>query len=215
MPPGRPVRPKVEDVALLRQRVVGLDEIVGEMRRWGVSLTYGRKTVNGRVNGTSPPFGDLRNHIAQAGGRFIDPQDEEERRRVIFLGEELAKDIFGTEDPVGKKLLVDKAPYTVIGVMQKKIQMGTYGGPDRNGAVIPLTTFRAQFGREILNNLVIRPEDPAQMKQVVKCLREVLAGKYGFDPSDEPALGVWDTIEGAAVTRKILVGIELFLASSD
>lgn len=211
MPPGRPIRLKLEDVALLRDRVVGLDQIVGEMRRWGVSMTYGKKTRNGRVNGSSPPFGDLRNHIATWGGRFIDDQDEEERRRVVFLGDELAKDIFGAEDPVGKKLLLDSAPYTVIGVMKKKMQMGTYGGPDKEGVVIPITTFKAQFGRDVLTNLVVRPKDPAQMKPIIKNVREILAAKYGFDPTDEPALGVWDTIEGGQVTKKILVGIQMFL----
>ena len=39
----------------------------------------------------------------------------------------------------------------VIGVMQHKTQMGMYGGPDSNHAVIPISTFRAQFGRERLN----------------------------------------------------------------
>src|SRR5437879_2921930 len=59
MSPGRAIRPVLDDVALIRERVRDLDAAVGEMRRWGVSLTYGRKTVNARVNGTSPVFGDL------------------------------------------------------------------------------------------------------------------------------------------------------------
>ena len=211
MPPGRPVRTRLEDVALLRQRVAGLDEVVGEIRRWGVSLAYGRKTVNTRVNGESPPFGDLRNHIARPGGRFINDLDVEERRRVIFIGDEVAKDVFGDEEPVGKKVLLDKAPYTVIGVLQKKMQMGSYQGPDRNGCVIPITTFKAQFGQEILANLVVRPEEPGRMKDVIKGVRETLGAKYGFDPTDESALGVWDTIKSGETTRKILLGIQIFL----
>ena len=211
LPPGRPIRFKIDDVSLARERVRGVDEVVGEMRRWGTSLTYGRKTVNARVNGTSPPYGDLRNHIARRGGRFLNAQDDEERRRVIFLGDELARDVFGDEEPVGRKVLVDGAPYTVIGVMQKKIQMGTYGGPDTSGAVIPIETFRAQYGRETLSNLVVRPKEPQRMKETLRSLREVLGAKYGFDPTDEPALGVWDTVESGSVMRNIMFGIQLFL----
>jgi len=107
MAPGRPIRTRLEDVALLRQRVAGVDEVVGEMRRWGVSLAYGRKQVNTRVNGESPAFGDLRNHIARPGGRFINDRDEQERRRVVFLGDEVAKDVFGDEEPVGPACLHD------------------------------------------------------------------------------------------------------------
>ena len=46
-------------------------------------------------------------------------------------------------------LLINNAPYTVIGVMQKKTQMGIYGGPDANHATIPITTFKAQFGKDL------------------------------------------------------------------
>ena len=47
-------------------------------------------------------------------------------------------------------------------VMQKKTQMGVYGGPDSNHAVIPISTFRAQFGRDRLNNLLIETQQPEQ-----------------------------------------------------
>jgi putative ABC transport system permease protein len=211
MAPGRPIRPKPEDVALLAERVTGIDQVVGEMRQWGVSLAYGRKTVNSRVNGTTPTFGELRNHFPRQGGRFLDPQDEAQRRRVIFLGDELATNLFGEETPEGKELLLNGSPYTVIGVLAHKLQMGTYGGPDADGAVIPLATFQAQFGRERLTNMVLRPKDPAQMKAVIRATRETLAAKYGFDPTDEPALGVWDTVEGAKMMGNIMLGIQLFL----
>jgi len=140
-----------------------------------------------------------------------DEHHEQQRRRVIFLGNEVAKDIFGSEHPVGKTLLVNNAPYTVIGVMQKKTQMGVYGGPDENHAVIPITTWRAQFGRERLNVLVIQTERPEQMKSELKKLNEVLGKKYGYDPTDDRALATWDMVKSSQVTKNILIGIQIFL----
>jgi putative ABC transport system permease protein len=211
MAPGRSIRPIVDDIALVRERVPDLDGVLGELRRWGASVTYGRTTVNARVTGTEPIYGDMRNHIARPGGRFLNDADGQERRRVIFLGDELATSIFGRETPEGRTLLVAGAPYTVIGVMQKKLQMGTYGGPDAEGAIIPITTFKAQFGRDQLTNLVIRPQDPARMKAAIRAVREVLASKYQFDPADEPALGVWDTVESSTIMANVLIGIQMFL----
>jgi putative ABC transport system permease protein len=106
---------------------------------------------------------------------------------------------------------VSGLPYTVVGVLQKKMQMGTYGGPDKNHAVIPLTTFRAQFGRERLNVIVVRPKHREEMKAVVADVRKVLAAKYAFDPDDARTLGVWDTVEDGAVMDNITLGIQLFL----
>ena len=68
-----------------------------------------------------------------------------EKRRVVFLGDELARDLFGSEDVVGRTLQISQSSFLVVGVMQKKMQMGMYGGPDKKHAVIPSTTFKAMF----------------------------------------------------------------------
>jgi putative ABC transport system permease protein len=211
LPPGRPIRLRMDDLDFIRDRMPELKAVHGEIVSWRTAITYGRKTINGRVIGTNYVFGEDRKHYPQAGGRFFGPEDEVNRRRVIFLGNDMAKDIFGEEQPVGKTVLLNNAPYTVIGVMQKKTQMGMYGGPDANHAVIPITTFRAQFGRERLNNLVIETQKPEDMKSELKKLNEVLGPKYGYDPTDDRALATWDMVKSAQVTKNVLIGIQLFL----
>ena len=85
LPEGRPVRPKMEDIDYARERLPELDAIWGEYTSWRTALTYGRKTVNGRVIGTRWEYGDARKHVPKARGRFINPSDEEEKRRVETL----------------------------------------------------------------------------------------------------------------------------------
>jgi putative ABC transport system permease protein len=211
LPAGRPVRPRVEDAELVATRVPNLVGVTGELRSWGTSYTYGTRTVNGRLTGAHLPYGEMRNHISRAGGRFLNPVDFEQRRRVIFLGWELAGDLFGDEEPVGKTLLVDNMPYTVVGVMQEKIQNSTYGGPDKGHGVIPISTFEAQYGWDRLSVLVIQVDHPDNMDAALAGMREVLGGKYTFDPEDDRALGVWNTVEGAKITAKIMKGIQIFL----
>jgi putative ABC transport system permease protein len=211
MPAGRPVRPRVEDVALVASRVEHLHGVSGELRSWRTAYTAGERTVNGRLTGADVSYGEMRNHIAEAGGRWLNPLDEAYRRRVIFLGFELAEDLFGSADPVGRSLLVNNVPFTVIGVMKHKLQMGTYGGPDAGHGVIPITTFRAQFGRDRLNVLLVKPDRPASMPAVLAQVRETLGAKYGFDPEDPGVLGTWDTVKSAETLRNMVLGIQLFL----
>src|SRR6185369_11263850 len=123
LPAGRPIRPRVSDVDFVRERMPELRAVHGEMQIWRPAV-YGRTTKNLRVIGANWSYGESRKHYPQAGGRFIVPDDEVQRRRVIFLGDEIAKDLFGDEKPVGKTLLVANSPYLVIGVMQHKTQMG-------------------------------------------------------------------------------------------
>jgi putative ABC transport system permease protein len=211
MPPGRSIRPRIDDLDQLRARMPELKAVLGEIVSWRTALTYGRKTVNGRVIGVNWEYGDARKHFPQPGGRFLSPEDQAQMRRVIFLGDEMAKNLFGAEQPVGKTLLLNNSPYLVIGVMQHKTQMGVYGGPDANHATIPITTFRAQFGRERLNNLVIETNEPEEMKTELKKLNEIWGTKFRYDPTDERALGTWDMVKSAKQTRNILIGIQLFL----
>lgn len=211
LPAGRPIRFHLDDVAMLSERVPILSGAIGEHRTWSANFTNGRKTVNNQLIGTEVAYGDLRNHVPEAGGRFLDAQDVEQRRRVVFLGDKLAKDLFGDEHPVGRPLLIDGMTYSVIGVLKHRMQMGTYGGPDDQHAVIPISTFRAQFGHEVLANIVIRAKTPAQMKPALEEVRKTLAARYQFDPTDKRAIRAWDTVEGAKVMTNILYGIQIFL----
>ena len=211
LPPGRAIRLRSDDVDFVRERMPELKSVHGEVTSWRTALTYGRKTVNGRVIGANYVYGEDRKHYPVAGGRFFNADDEINRRRVIFLGDELAKDIFGDENAIGKTVLVNNAPYTVIGVMQHKTQMGVYGGPDANHATIPITTFKAQFGRDKLNVLVIQTQRPEEMKGELKKLNSILGPKFGYDPTDDRALGTWDMVKSSQVTKNILLGIQIFL----
>jgi putative ABC transport system permease protein len=211
LPSGRSIRPRLEDIALIAERVEHLAGVSGEMRGWRTAYTYGERTVNSRLTGASLAYGALRNHIARAGGRFLNPMDDRMRRRVIFVGNDLAEDLFGDTDPIGKQLLVNQVPFTVVGVLIDKLQGSTYGGPDANHAVIPIRTFKAQFGRERLSNIVVKPTEASLMPQVLKGVNEVLGAKYGYDPEDSRAIGVWNTVDGAEMTEKILIGLQVFL----
>ncbi len=211
LPAGRPVRPIADDVEYLRQRMPDLKGVLGEIHSWGTTLTYGRKTVTSHVIGTNWIYGEMRNHIPQPGGRFFNPIDEAEKRRVVFLGNKLATDIFGKEDPVGKTLQLNSSPYLVIGVMKPKLQMGNYAGPEDDHAVIPITTYIAQYGTQQLNNLVIQVHRPEEMPEALKRFKEVLSAKYGFNPEDPKVFGIWDTVKGSEIMGKMMLGIELFL----
>jgi putative ABC transport system permease protein len=211
LPTGRPIRPRIEDVALLRKRISGLEEVSGEIFRGGVVVSHGDVTSTVRIKGVTHGFGEIRNHIPMPGGRFLNPLDEQLRRRSAFVGDELAETLFGDEEPVGREILLDKTPYTVVGVMKPKLMMGNYEGMDSDQVAIPITTLKAQYGRDRLSTIVLKPERPELMEDVIRQLHEVLGSKYGFDPEDERVFGIWDTVETFQFLVNMLIGIQVFL----
>ena len=210
LPPGHSIRPRIEDVDFARERMPELDAIWAELTSWRTALAYGKKTVNGRVIGTIADYGVARKHFPKPGGRFLNPDDENEKRRVVFLGTEMAKDLFGEEEPVGKTLLINNSPFTVIGVMQRKRQSSTYGGPDAQHAVIPQSTFKAVLGNDRVNVVVFRVKKSADMDAALVRFSQILGPRLGFDPEDSHAFGVWNTVEGQKMSEKIFIGLEMF-----
>ena len=209
LPEGRSIKVRLEDIDYARERLPELDAIWGELTSWRTALTYGRKTVNGRVIGTRWDYGDARKHFPKGRGRFLDPRDEDEKRRVVFLGDELAKDIFGPEDALGKTLLINNSPFRVIGVMQRKRQSSTYGGPDKNHAIIPQSTFKAVLG-DNFNVLVFRVKKTDEMPAALRHFNEVMGPRLGYDPEDPRVWGIWDTVKSQRTQEKILLGLEIF-----
>ncbi|MCA1583060.1 MAG: ABC transporter permease [Acidobacteria bacterium] len=209
LPEGRAIKPRIDDIPLLQQRMPDV-QVWGEMSNSRTLIQYARKTVNARVIGPNWVYGDPRRHYAMPGGRFLGPQDEEQKRRVVFLGNELAEDLFGKENPVGKTVLVNSSPFTVIGVMQRKTQTSAYGGQDKDHAVIPITTFRALFGRDKLNVVVVHTETEDEMESALERMRTFFAGRYSFDAKDERVFGTWNTVKGQRISAKIFLGMEMF-----
>jgi putative ABC transport system permease protein len=209
LPEGRAIQPRIDDIPLLQQRMPDV-AVWGEMTAGRSLLQYAKKSVNARVIGPNWVYGDPRVHYPRAGGRFLGPQDEEQKRRVAFLGDVIASDVFGKEDPVGKTLLINGSPFTVIGVMQKKTQTSAYGGQDKDHVVIPITTFRAVYGRDKVNVVVLHTDTEDEMEGAIERMKAFFAGKYSFDPKDERVFGIWNTVKGQRISGKIFLGMEMF-----
>ena len=185
--------------------------MISPQYRRNIQLTYGNTKTRTECEGVDASFEEMRRMYPTAGGRFLNALDVGEQRRVMFLGYEIAEELFGDEDPVGKTVLVDDVPFIMVGVMQKKIQTSMNNGPDTRRAIMPYTTFRTSYGYTYVNSIVVRPLDPSYQQSVMTQISEMLGRKYKFDPKDDRAVRVWDFIEEERMSRKITLGITIFL----
>ncbi|MFN2240431.1 MAG: ABC transporter permease [Thermoanaerobaculia bacterium] len=191
---GRLIRLTEEDVDYLRQQTAGLKAVSSEYAG-SMNAVYGTKTLPVDVSGVAAEFGDMRNMIPQAGGRFINPLDVQQQRRVVFVGDEMATSLFGPDDPVGKTVRIGGSPFLVIGVLQKKSQDSSYSGRDKDKLIIPGTTFRALTGRKYINNMIVQGEDSGKSKELIEAMRAAMGQRLRFDSEDKEAMSVWDTTE--------------------
>ncbi len=210
IPKGRKIRMVEDDARMLKEAIPDIAMLSPQYRKF-VQLTYGKNSANTECEGVNPNFEEMRRMYPTGGGRFLNDVDLAMQRRTLVLGKEIAHDIFRDEDPVGKVLLLDNIPFTVVGVLQEKIQTSMNNGPDSRRAVIPYTTFRTMYGNEHVNSIVVRPADPSRQEELKKEIFHVLARKYHFDPTDERTLYIADFIEAENMSRKISMGVAIFM----
>ncbi len=208
---GRRIRLREDDLDLVVRAIPEFEFGSPSYGRGRTHLEAGENQTTTYMEGVNPIFSELRRMFPAPGGRFINQRDLDQRRRVLFLGDEIAARLFGDTPPVGQTVLLDGLSFRVIGVMESKFQDSSNNGPDENRAVIPASTFRSIYGNEFVNHLLVRPRNVADAPVAKRELYRVLGGRHRFDPTDERALGIWDFIEGEKIVGQIGFGIQVFL----
>jgi putative ABC transport system permease protein len=132
---GRVVRFEQADVEFIKATAPLVKQACLETVKW-TDISYGERLANVPIRGVCPDYGEMRNELPSQG-RWITSADGIERRRVVFLGGRLYRQLFGTKPPVGEEVHIMGVRFTVVGVMDRKLQLSNYFGPDDKSAFIP------------------------------------------------------------------------------
>ena len=170
------------------------------------------------VVGALPPFSEIRS-VTPAHGRFYNDEDNDNARNVAFLGSDTKKQLFAEREALGQTVWLNGIPYAVIGVMKSKDQNSSYDGFDARKIFIPFNAMRRDFPNKppavehTVDRLLVAPWSLATHKDCVRQLRRTLARLHNFDPRDEEAASIWDTVKNAEANRMIIVGMEIFMGA--
>ncbi|MEZ5333226.1 MAG: ABC transporter permease [Thermoanaerobaculia bacterium] len=211
LPHGRNIRVTDDDIELIRREVPQVARISGELSDSGTRVRAGRSTVAPQIVGANVEFARMRNMIPATGGRYINPIDMGDKRRVVFLGDQLKSNLFGVDEAVGKHVYFDGVPFLVVGIMQTKTQDSNYSGRDEDKATIPLSTYQALYGEEFMDDFVFQVADAGDVDAAKDGVIATLARKYRFDPSDKEAVLMWDTTEMLVFLDAFFLGFRVFL----
>lgn len=210
LPPGRRIRATQADIAAIGSAVPSIEAISAEHERFE-RLLVGEKALRIEVSGVEASFGRLRELSPQSGGRFLNDADLRERRRVIFLGDRVARSLFGDREPVGASMMLHERSFVVVGVLEPKEQDSDYGSRDKDRAFVPASTYRDVWGSRYVTNFVYRSRDPKRQDACTTQVIAALAARLQFDPTDRGALSLWDTTEQQRMLGAIFLAFHLVL----
>jgi putative ABC transport system permease protein len=214
---GRALQWEAGDYQILQREATACRWILPEL---GNSLPVHSNYNSGMllVTGSLPAFAEIRT-IPVAEGRFYNWADVAEGRRVAFLGSDAKKQLFGGRAALGETVYLNGLPYTVIGVMQHKEQDSSYDGRDINKIFVPFTAALRDFPNKpplkptSVDRLLVTPRSLESHEACKWQVRRTLARLHNFDPRDEEAAGMWDTVENAKAFRQMTDGMKYFLGA--
>ncbi len=206
---GKRIFFKEDDLEPIRQ--LGAIKYVSPEYVESLPLVYGIKQTSSNIRGVAPEYGIMRNEEAEFG-RFINAEDIDKRRRVAFLGSEVAKKLFGNSPAVGETVRIKGLSFEIVGVMTQKVTFSNYYSPDKYCVFIPYTTVRQLWNQNWVDNLVFQSMSPSVHSQALKQVREVLGARHGFNPRDERAISFNDSIENMQMISGITGGLKIVLS---
>ena len=146
-----------EDLEFLRERLGAKFEVGGQVDAT-LPARRGAKTLIGiAVQGVTANIAELSN-VKIAAGRGLTSTDDDFRRNVCVIGQDVVDELFGGVNPIGEELRLGQLAYEVVGVAQPR---GSVFGNSQDGFVqIPLGTFTRIFGtRSRSLALLVKPVD--------------------------------------------------------
>lgn len=147
--------------------------------------------------GVSAGYPDVQNHAAQAG-RWFTETEESRSENVVVLGTEIAEELFGNIDPVGKKIKLGSQTYEVLALLEEK--GGGFGGPSFDNYVyLPLNTLFDNFDTQLIDNFVFS----AKTKDDIPALKERLEQEMEKD-LEEDEFTVFDQTQLLETIQSIL-----------
>ena len=206
---GRRVRFEKADRDTILAEASLVKSISMETVQWR-QIAYADRMANTAVRGVEPVYGEIRNEVP-SDGRWLSAEDFVERRRVAFLGSQLRKKLFAGRPAVGETIRIDGMRFTVVGSMDRKMQMSNYFTSDDECAFVPYSTAGDLWDTRYASVLVFSAVTPLFEPAAIQQVRDAVGKRQRFSGTDKRAIQMFGREEFRPIIDGITIGLQLLL----
>jgi len=197
---------KMKDAEAIKE-IEGVEAVSPEISRRFQIISSAGKNTNSLVIGVVPEYLTIRNSKIQNGSFF----QENNLNKVAVLGPTVVEDLFGSEDPIGKTIRINKVSFKVIGVLEPKGSAG-FMNPDEV-VLVPLTVMQKILtGSEYLSQIAVQAESSDLIESLKEEITQVLLKQHKLSP-DNPDFSVITSQEFLNTFNSLINTMTIFLAS--
>ena len=129
-----------DDVVAINREIP--EALAAPALRGSAQVIWGNSNWSTQIYGVTPEYLDVR-QWPLASGRTFEPAEMAGAAKVALIGATVAKQLFGTADPLDQSIRIKRVPFTIVGVLDVKGQ--SLMGTDQDDLVlVPIKTARSR-----------------------------------------------------------------------
>ena len=175
-----------EDDALAINREIP-EALAAPALRGGAQVIWGNANWSTQIYGTTPEYLEAREWPI-AAGRGFEPSEVSGAGKVCLIGATVARQLFGSADPIDQVIRIKRVPFTVIGVLETKGQ--SLMGTDQDDVIIvPIATARGrvlgsatQAKQRAVSTIWVKAAEGYDTKVVEEQVRALLRQRHRLQP---------------------------------
>jgi putative ABC transport system permease protein len=173
-------------------------------------------STNGEIIGVEPQFNQIR-FLPLKQGRWLNQADEQQKRNVIVLGDEMTRCLFPGRPAVGAAVLLNGIRFEVVGSVQR-VGRGDNNSANMRGYIsYPVMSkyfpLKGEGLRGAISFINYQPRSRAEHLLAEQEVRKIIARNHGFDYRDDNAFEQWDTIQQSEMIGGLFDAMNMFLGS--
>lgn len=159
-----------------------------------VQAVYGNENWSTTVTGSDNQYFEITNRSISRGRRFTD-SELRAGAAVCIIGETVRRELFGSSDPLGERIRLEKLSCQVIGLLAAKGQ-NTMGMDQDDIVVIPLRTFQRRIsGTQDVDLFQVKVREGASTEKAQRDIQLLLRHRRHLAKNEDDNFNVMDTKE--------------------
>lgn len=192
-----------EDGRAILREAVSIDSVAPLLRSGG-QVVAGDRNISTQFSGATLSFFKVRNWPVRKGSLWVET-DEAVKAKVVVLGDTAAKNLFGSEDPIGRSIRIGRYSFRVLGVLDKKGE-APMGGDQDDIVVMPIGSMRGRIVRTppgSVGMLLASANSADTVGRAVSQVDAVLRQRHRIEAGREPDFMVRSQQQFAAMQQMI------------
>jgi putative ABC transport system permease protein len=205
-----------DDVAAINREIP--EALAAPALRGGAQVIWGNANWSTQIYGTTPEYLEVR-QWPLAAGRAFEPAEMAAAAKVCLIGATVARQLFGSADPLEQSIRIKRVPFTVIGVLDVKGQ--SLMGTDQDDLVlVPIKTARSRVlgtasaaRNRTVGTIWVKAADGIDTKGVEEQVRSLLRQRHRIQPGADDDFSLRNLAEVMAAQEASSRVLALLLAA--